>query len=124
MDSKVIAYILLGAGALSLLGFISGGGFAELVIGGGASFLGWRIYRRSQKSLPNQPKTQQFELNDEMITRLARRLGGKLSAQDLASQTSLGLEEAKQRLEKMHSQGLCEIDLDDIREDGRIFYRF
>lgn len=65
-----------------------------------------------------------FELTDELIIKLANRLNGKLTADELSQQTSLSLEEAKNRLEKLLKNGRCEINLDEINQQGKIFYYF
>lgn len=68
--------------------------------------------------------TPKFELTDELIIKLANRLNGKLTADELSQQTSLSLEESKNRLEKLLKNGRCEINLDEINQKGKIFYYF
>ncbi len=73
------------------------------------------------KFLPQQPK---LEINDDFIIRLANRLNKRLSVEDLVSQTTLGREEAKNRLESMSQKGICEIRLDEVQNSGKIYYYF
>ncbi|MDX2304137.1 MAG: hypothetical protein NW226_15130 [Microscillaceae bacterium] len=129
MNKRIVSLILMAIGAINVLSGFSSFNFFQLLIGGGIGFTGWHLYQRSQKELKHQKQSMlnrpvNFELNDEMIIRLARRLGGKLTPEELSSQTSLSLAQAKDRLESLHSKGVCTIDLDDIDEDGKIYYRF
>ncbi|NJO00969.1 MAG: hypothetical protein HC880_04075 [Bacteroidia bacterium] len=88
--------------------------------------MGLRLNSRSRrlKSGPQPQAASKFEMDDKMMLRLAQRLGGKLSVEDVVQQTSLSYQEAKRRLDKLHEQGLCMIDLDEIQDDGRIYYKF
>lgn len=126
---KALAYFLMIFGALTLMGGLADFSFISILIGGGISFAGYRVLQKHQKQLPaqkqglmNQP--QKFQMNDEMIMRLAKRLGGRLTAEQLSSQTSLSFDQAKERLEALHNKGICNINLDDIDENGRIYYQF
>ncbi|TAE70315.1 MAG: hypothetical protein EAZ85_11855 [Bacteroidetes bacterium] len=73
---------------------------------------------------PAQSKNTTFELTDELIIRLASRLNGRLSAEELSQQTTLSLDEAKNRLENLLKKGRCEIKLDEVNLKGKIFYYF
>ncbi len=86
----------------------------------------WRrqILSKQKKALRAGPVQPRFELTDDLIMRLAKRLGGKISAEDLSAQTSLSVEQAKARLETLMQRGDCEIDLDGIDANGRIYYQF
>ncbi|TAE46780.1 MAG: hypothetical protein EAZ44_03530 [Cytophagia bacterium] len=79
---------------------------------------------QKKSSTNNIAITPKFELTDELIIKLANRLNGKLTADELSQQTSLSLEEAKNRLEKLLKNGRCEINLDEINQQGKIFYYF
>lgn len=92
----------------------------------GVGGLIWRrqILSKQKKALRAKAVNPKFELTDDLIIRLAKRLGGKISIEDLAAQTSLSIEQAKTRLETLQQKGICEIDLDGISESGKIFYQF
>ncbi|MCU0444004.1 MAG: hypothetical protein MUE85_03740 [Microscillaceae bacterium] len=130
--NKTIAYILMTLGGLMMLGGFGSEQFLTVIWGAALGFGGFRLYQNAQKSLPGGnsrqglPTTQQkFELTDEMIIRLAGRFGkGRLSVEDLVAQTSLNREQAQARLEKLHAQGICQIRLEEIGADGKIYYYF
>lgn len=124
MDNKTISYIFIVVGGLTMLGGLGAESFFPFLIGGGATLYGWQRLRSNQKTIKAAKKATRFEMSDEMIVRLAKRLGGRLSAEELASQTSLSINQAKERLEALHNKGVCDIDLDRIDERGRIFYSF
>ena len=126
---KGVSIVLMVIGAMTLLGGLGNFDITQIIIGGGFGFGGWTLYKRSlqlaqQKQTMLKRPTQQFQMNDEMIMRLAKRLGGKLSPEQLSEQTSLSFDQAKQRLEAMHNKGICSINLDDIDENGKIYYQF
>jgi|GEM_PF-1807238 len=126
----ILGIILLIVGVLITLGgFGSGGsGFVQIIIGAVTSFFGSQLYTKNKPGqLASQNSTaskSKFELSDEMIMRLANRLNNKLSVEDLVQQTSLTRDQAKARLEKLHQQGICQINLDNVEESGKIYYNF
>lgn len=126
--SQIVAYALIGFGSLTLL---SGMPFdmITMALGGAVTFWGLRMNNqvRKQKRLMSYNEgsvpSRRFEMDDKMMIRLAERLGGKLSAEDVAKHTSLSYDDAKKRLEALHVKGVLELDLEDIDENGRIFYK-
>lgn len=125
MDNKIAAYILLAIGGINLLVWLGGsGGFFSLIVGGFLTYAGIKVFQRGQRAIKGKTtpyKQLNFEITDEMIVRLAKRLGGKLSVEELNAQTSLNADQAKERLEKLLMQGKCDIDVTD---EGRIIYKF
>jgi hypothetical protein len=130
--NKVIAYVLMVIGSITALGGFVDEAFFTMFWGGVMGLGGYAILKNSQKAiaggnnyrnLPNP--NQKFEMTDEMILRLAQRFGkGKLSVEDLISQTSLNREQAQERLDKLLAKGMCQIRLDEIGDDGKIYYYF
>lgn len=126
---KVFGIILLIIGALTTFGGIGDWSVYQIAIGAVMTTFGVQIYNKHKaaeltSSKQNTAPKGKFELNDEMIIRLARKLNNRLSVEDLIQQTSLTREQAKQRLEKLHQQGSCQIDLDSVQESGKIYYNF
>ncbi len=82
--------------------------------------------KKSSKNIASSraPSQKVFVLTDDLIIRLAKRLGGKITASDLSAQTSLSIEQAKARLDIMQEKGICEIDLDAVDRSGKIYYHF
>jgi hypothetical protein len=130
--NRITAYILMVIGSLAFIGGLGDGAFTTMFWGGVMGLGGYAILKNNQKALAggnnyrNLPNpNQKFELTDEMILRLAQRMGkGKLSVEDLVSQTSLNREQAQERLDKLHAKGICQIRLDEIGDDGKIYYYF
>ncbi len=126
--NKFGAYFLVGLGGLFALNGLTSFSIPLAFVGGGLIFYGLkqvkRVKKRELTAGPSATLAAQFKLNDEMIQRLASRLGGKLTAEDLAKQTSLSLPEAKEKLEALHQKGVCQIDLDQVSVDGKIYYVF
>jgi hypothetical protein len=60
-------------------------------------------------------------LSDEQIVRFARIKGGVITPAELALETSLTVEEAEERLMKLHSKGFNEIKVSD---KGFVVYDF
>lgn len=124
--------ILMVIGTLMVLASLGTFEVPSLIIGGLMALFGYRGYKKGQKRLGQRQRQQQFvsqasrsfKLDEKTIRRLAERLGGKLSAEDLSKQTSLSFDQAKEKLESMHTKGLIEIDLDGIGDDGQIYYKF
>ncbi|MGD1842612.1 MAG: hypothetical protein ACFB0B_17215 [Thermonemataceae bacterium] len=81
------------------------------------------LKRRKKKSTTSlaPSKQEEFTLTDEMIVRLAKMKNGLLTAQELASQTSLTVEQSKERLDNMHLKNLLELRVTD---GGVIVYDF
>ena len=128
MSKKVGPYVVIGFGLINILGGLGSGLIIQALFGVGITYIGWRLYNRSQKQIASSQQRQvspsNFELTDELIVRLAKRLGGRLSVDDLASQTSLNRQQATERLESLHQKGVCNINLDEIGEDGKVYYNF
>ncbi len=80
--------------------------------------------KNQAKALGHTAPSTKFEMTDELVIRLAKRLGGKITAADLAAQTSLTVEQAKKRLDDMLIKGVCEINLDEVDLDGKVYYHF
>lgn len=125
---KIIAFIIIG----SFLGFFSGGiqiptalwivGFIYMANKQDKEYIG---EGDDKGKLPLYTKeNDKFELSDEMIIRLARIFQNKLSVDDLITQSSLTREQAKNRLDSLAQKGICEIKLDEIQHNGKIFYYF
>ncbi|NJL12030.1 MAG: hypothetical protein HC913_02825 [Microscillaceae bacterium] len=123
-NNKIAGIILMCWGSLQALGSLVSFNVAGLVISIIIGTIGWRFYSKSQKKLPSVPNPSKFELTDELIIRLARRLGGRLSVEDLITQTSLNREQARERLDRLSQKGDCTIDLDQVQESGKIYYIF
>jgi hypothetical protein len=125
---KYIGLIIMIAGMLTTLGGFGRGAMFQMIAGAVATFVGSQIYNRQRNALPaSQQSTtskSKFELSDEMIIRLANRIGNKLSVDDLVQQTSLTRDQAKTRLEQLHQKGVCQIDLNKVEESGKIYYYF
>jgi hypothetical protein len=125
---KYIGLIMIIAGMLTTLGGFGRGAVFQMIAGAVATFVGSQIYTRQRDALPaSQQSTtskSKFELSDEMIIRLANRIGNKLSVDDLVQQTSLTRDQAKTRLEQLHQKGVCQIDLNKVEESGKIYYYF
>ncbi len=125
---RTLGIILLMCGGFIALAGLSNFHGIQMIVGGLISFLGSQIYSNNKEiqSAPtqNKPIKGKFELTDEMIIRLARKFENKLSVDDLSAQTSLTREQAKQRLEKLHEEGICQINLDKVAESGKIHYIF
>lgn len=125
---KIKAYLLIGLGGSVALSGITGFSMALTAIGGGMIFFGLRRLRKHNHQQlspgPGGMQSPQFKMDDAMVQRLANRLGGKITAEDLARQTSLSLPEAKEKLEALHTKGVCQIDLDRVSQDGKIYYVF
>ena len=111
------------------------GHLPPMIAGAIMTFLGIMTYNKQtalpaaqeKQTLPSSTTTtpkSKFQLTDEMIIRLAKRLDNRLSVDDLTTQTSLTREQAKERLEKLHQQGICQINLDNVEESGKIYYNF
>lgn len=131
MNKGLIGNILIAVGVIMMIAGFSDFSFVQIFWGGAFLLFGSRL-KQTSKALPagqqNRPQmgpsSQNFEVTDDMIIRLAKRLGGKLSVEDLSSQTSLTREKAKERLEALNVKGVCHINLDEIDENGRIYYYF
>jgi len=122
---KQSGYALIGLGGAALfLGVTFTSGIVPIVGGAVATFLGIRKLMKASRSLPAANQQRQipaFEMDDSMILRLAKRKGGKLTVDELARQTSLTNEQAKERLEQFHLKGKTELHVTD---DGVIVYEF
>lgn len=125
---KTWSIIAIAIGVILFSGGLGSGDFSFNLYGIIAALLGWRLYQNSQKKLKTskqmQIPEQKFELNDDLIIRLAKRLGGKLTVEQLTSQTSLTATQAQERLEKLHAQGICNIDLNEVDTIGKVIYHF
>jgi hypothetical protein len=130
MNTRTGGLILLIVGGLITLGGFSDFNAVQMIVGGLMTYFGSQVYNRNPTvTAAKQPKSvgsanTNFELSDDMIIRLAKRLNGKLSVDDLTTQTSLSRDQAQQRLESMHQKGICTINLDQVAEDGKIYYYF
>ncbi len=116
------ALIIFGF-VLTIQGF-SSFSFFVLPVGLLLTYTGYRMLQQNKKSLLKKAGSalnKDFTIDEKFITRLATRMGGVLSVNDVVKQTSLNEVEAKEILEKMHEQGLAEILL---TEQGNILYRF
>ncbi len=100
----------------------------QMILGVAVTFFGSQIYNQKQGQIMgadvSQKPKQKFELTDEMIVRLAQRLENKLTVEQLSQQTTLTREQAKERLEHLHQKGVCQINLDNVEESGKIYYLF
>lgn len=76
---------------------------------------------QTQRVQKKQPENNDFQVTDEMIIRFANLRKGIISANELASQTSLSSEEAQKRLEKLVSKQIAELR---VSETGQILYDF
>ena len=117
MQNKWIRIISIGAVAVGAL-VLSRGRIFE-----GAAMLiaGISLYKWSRRNtLETSPKSD-FQLTDDMIMRFANLRGGIISANELASQTSLDVEQARIRLEKLVQQELAVLRVSD---GGSILYDF
>lgn len=65
--------------------------------------------------------TKKGPLSDEQIVRFARLKGGVITPAELALESSLSVEEAEERLIKLHSKGFNEIKVSD---KGFVVYDF
>lgn len=116
-QNKWIRIISIGAVAVGAL-VLSRGRIFE-----GAAMLiaGISLYKWSRRNtLDTSPKSD-FQLTDDMIIRFANLRGGIISANELASQTSLNTEQARVRLEKLVQQELAVLRVSD---SGGILYDF
>lgn len=68
-----------------------------------------------------QSAKHNFQVTDEMIIRFANLRKGIISANELASQTSLNTEEAQKRLERLVGKQVAELR---VSETGQILYDF
>ncbi|WP_154658411.1 hypothetical protein [Eisenibacter elegans] len=119
-------------GGFMLLGALSSFSIPGMVVS--SLILGSGNYLARKAQTPALPSTGQnqaalnptseFKLTDQLIIRLAHRNGNQLSPEFLAKQTSLSIQEARERLDLMSQQGLCQIDLDKIDANGNIIYVF
>lgn len=93
------------------------------------------VHKKNQKMIQNKDEkvinaikarngAGKFEVTEEVLTRLANRLGGRLSVKDVITQTTITEAEAKSKLEKLLSSGKCEIKLDEVENTGVIYYYF
>jgi hypothetical protein len=126
MKKQSIGIIMLIFGIITTFyGFSSFDGL-QMFVGGLITYFGSQLY--NSKSIPGQNKKQiqaeKFEVSDDMIMRLAKRLGNRLSVDELTTQTSLNREQAQERLEKLHQKGICQINLEDVAEKGNVYYYF
>jgi hypothetical protein len=125
---QYIGLILILLGITTTLGNF--GDVAAMLLGGAMTFVGSIVYNRNRGALSNNrndtlpPPKKNFAITDEMIARLARHLGGRLTVDELSQQTSLTRDQAKERLEALHRQGICQINLDQVEESGKIYYYF
>lgn len=106
-------------------GLVAFGAFAitkgKLLIGIGVVIAGIAVYRRLSTKTVGAAEKNDFQLTDNMIVRFANLRGGIISANELASQTSLDVEQAKVRLEKLVQQELVSLRVSD---SGNILYDF
>jgi len=121
-DKQKARNLLIGG----VLGIILGVSFSlPIFILGGIGALIWsRQLTKKKKGLSAPASVPRFELTDDLIIRLAKRLDGRITAEDLSAQTSLTVEQAKARLESLQQRGVCDIDLDGISLNGKIYYQF
>ncbi|GIV38755.1 MAG: hypothetical protein KatS3mg033_0555 [Thermonema sp.] len=80
---------------------------------------GYRFGHRKDKRRGQTVK--KGPLTDEQIVRFARIKGGVITPAELALETSLSVEEAEERLIKLHSKGFNEIKVSD---KGFVVYDF
>jgi hypothetical protein len=116
MQNKWLRIISLAAVAIGALALSKGklvGAFI-LVVG----IVSYKWLGRKASSLPEK---SDFQLTDEMIVRFANLRGGIISANELALQTSLNVEQAKMRLEKLVQQ---EFAILRVSDSGNILYDF
>ncbi|PKQ69287.1 hypothetical protein [Raineya orbicola] len=85
------------------------------------AMVGYILGRVLPRKASKVPKTDSFNVTDEMIIRFANLRKGIISANELSSQTSLNPDEAQQRLEKLVSKQIAELR---VSETGQILYDF
>lgn len=128
--NKTWATIFMVFGAFATMGAISNGNilgaFIPLVLSVSGFYfrnkaLALETKEQRAKFFPTQPK---FEINDDFVIRLAKRLNNRLSVEDLLTQTSLTSEDAKNHLDKLAQKGICEIRLHEVQNSGKIYYYF
>ncbi len=128
--NKTWATILMVFGFMASAGALGDGSYGGFIITMALGVTGvyfrnkaiaQELKEQKEKFFPIQPK---FEINDDFIIRLARRLNNRLSVEDLITQTSLSRDDAKQHLEELSQKGFCEIRLTDVEKSGKIYYYF
>ena len=106
-------------------GLVAFGAFAitkgKLLIGISVVIAGIAAHRWFGKNMLGAAEKNDFQLTDDMIVRFANLRGGIISANELASQTSLNVEQAKMRLEKLVQEELASLRVSD---SGNILYDF
>ncbi|MCS6794575.1 MAG: hypothetical protein RMJ97_01940 [Raineya sp.] len=90
------------------------------LMSGLVGFILGRILPRKSSSQVKQTKTD-FKITDEMIIRFANMRTGIISAHELATQTSLTLDEAQKRLENLVAKQIAELRVSD---SGQILFDF
>jgi len=118
MQNKWLRIISFGMIALGTFAIAKG----KFLLGMGVVIAGVAIYNRwSNKNKTGTAEKNDFQLTDDMIVRFANLRGGIISANELASQTSLNMEQAKMRLEKLVQQEIASLRVSDT---GSILYDF
>lgn len=93
----------------------------KVFLGVSVVIAGIAVYRRLSTKTVGAAEKNDFQLTDDMIVRFANLRRGIISANELASQTSLDVEQAKVRLEKLVQQELASLRVSD---SGNILYDF
>lgn len=128
----LIGIVLIGFGLLIIAGSIvdlTDGKESDISLGGTIALVflmgviptggGFWLCRRSVKA-PRARRESTDELENKIL-RLAKKRNGSLTPLELAMETSLSVEEAKQQLESWANQGVVTIK---ISESGALIYHF
>lgn len=115
-QNKWLKLIPLGAIGLASFAMLKGRFFFGIVL----AIVGIIIQKWLDKNQA-RPSSENFQLTDDMIVRFANLRGGIISANELASQTSLSVEQAKMRLEKLVKEDIATLS---VSNNGNILYDF
>lgn len=125
----LLLYLFGGVGLLNAISNFSASGiFGSLLIIGLAKIMADRnksLSNNPAKSISAKPflNAKPLEIDASFIIKLAKRLGGSISAERLSTESRLSLDEAKKKLEALHQQGLLDIDIEEVSATGKIIYR-
>ncbi|NIK72713.1 hypothetical protein FHS56_000199 [Thermonema lapsum] len=115
------ALLIAGICSIFLLSSYPGIWISMLIVGGLIKRR-FRWVKKQRRDLGfNLNKLKKGVLSDEQIVRFARIKGGVITPAELALETSLTVEEAEERLMKLHSKGFNEIKVSD---KGFVVYDF
>ncbi|GAB4131758.1 MAG: hypothetical protein OHK0045_15200 [Raineya sp.] len=117
MQNKWVKIIAIGAIVVGVLVLTKG----KFLQGGAMLIAGVSLHRWARRNAMKSAPSDDFQLTDDMIVRFANLRGGIISANELASQSSLNVEQAKERLEKLLQQDLAVLRVSD---NGSILYDF